>query len=103
MILTEEEAKDKLCPMSFNHPESTLKCYGSKCMWWRVAYHPERRKQRAPAFDLVAEPKRPKTVPGSWHWVPHFGDDSQIAGWEEPWEEAKKRRKGYCGMCPPSK
>lgn len=71
MILTEEEAKEKVCPMSFNHPESTLKCYGSKCMWWQPSEGIlPRRFEDAPLRDLVTE--------------------------------AEKRRKGYCGMCPPS-
>ena len=113
MIVTEEEAKDKLCPMSFNHVDATLKCYGSKCMWWQpsrmwVSWQsseaiPPRRFENAPLYDLVAEPERPESVPRSWEWMPYDeADPYPRAGWIEPREEAEKRRKGYCGMCPPS-
>lgn len=105
MILTEEEAKDKLCPMSFNHVDDTLKCYGSKCMWWQpLEGILPRRFEDAPLRDLVTEPERPESVPRSWEWMPYDeADPYPRAGWIEPRGKAEKRRKGYCGMCPPSK
>lgn len=40
-ILTEEEAKKKLCPFSLNgefQNTENYKCFGSKCMAWRWVY-----------------------------------------------------------------
>lgn len=34
--MTEEEAKTKLCPMSYNDEMSPHNCLGSDCMAWRI-------------------------------------------------------------------
>ena len=36
MILTEQEAKEKWCCIGHANPGDWLKCFGSKCMAWRL-------------------------------------------------------------------
>ncbi len=35
MVLTEEEAKKKWCPISRDRSEVFIYCLGSGCMWWK--------------------------------------------------------------------
>ncbi len=35
MVLTEEEAKEKWCPISRDRSELLIPCIGSRCMWWK--------------------------------------------------------------------
>ena len=41
MILTEEEAKTKWCPMTIAHGGTMSECVASQCMAWRWAPYPE--------------------------------------------------------------
>ena len=34
-LVTEEEAKDLVCPLSMNHPEDACNCLGKNCMWFQ--------------------------------------------------------------------
>jgi hypothetical protein len=49
--VTEEEAKDRWCPLRRPEPASQLKgCIGSKCMWWRWLAPPVMRGNPATGY-----------------------------------------------------
>jgi hypothetical protein len=119
VIHTEAEAKGKWCPMvrAGMYGEGTLSsgrmvavnrdprepdlapCIGSACMMWRW-FDLAPACRRVAFGDLNEEPARPAHVPASWKWCSWEGElpFSATWGWLEPDEEAKARRRGYCGL-----
>lgn len=126
MIVTEEEAAKRWCPMVrtvavgtgqmvsgnrvFRNKEErhdnppVSRCIGSECMMWRWVGAVFQR-HRWPvvaggkgAASLLEEPARDPLTPKSWNWV--HGDPQQGGSgyWEEPEAEAFARREGYCGL-----
>jgi hypothetical protein len=52
MLVTEEEAGKKLCPMWAQQEKLVLRCEGSRCMFWRWGYKTD---GSGPAANLAHE------------------------------------------------
>jgi hypothetical protein len=90
MIVTEQQAKQKLCLNGGG------RCEGSFCMGWRWSDVAIRYRVRL-CNDVLAEhePDRPIDLPHDWKFCPT--EDGEPSCWVEPEDEAQKRRTGYCG------
>lgn len=103
MIVNEETAGEKFCPMDFGQ-----RCLGSDCMAWqwfdaepevRVAIH------HCENPEALEEPERPIFVPANWIFSPYDPGGGEPAWWEETAEEYNRRveyakggRRGFCGL-----
>ncbi len=102
MIVTEEEAKAKWCPMARSawgseaptnrtldgNPRLDCMCIGAACMHWRWA-GPEVRQSHS------------STKREGWRFIAApdcYDHDRNEPFWLEPRNDAQKRRRGYCGL-----
>lgn len=120
MLVTEQEAREKWCPMAFEHRylarsgnegyvanvkggQPMRMCIGSGCMMWRFSSKPHPRSIRhevsAEQFqaywdDDLPDPERPENVPAEWE----FYVDEEGCRWVEDDASRAARRKGYCSF-----
>lgn len=111
MYLTQDEAADILCQETFGEQEARFdKCVGTECMGWR--WSEKMSKPRIIDCEdktaLVAEDGAAvEFVPDGYKFVPAKLADivntdgsplvDKAARWVEPEDQAKARRRGYCG------
>ena len=103
MTVTEQQAKEKWCPMT--HRDNQLphsKCISSECMMWEWApdhEQPTRNHIQCANPRAITEPDRShQEIPASWEWRPFDSEDNDYAYWIEPETETSARRKGNCGL-----
>lgn len=96
MMMKEGEAKTKICPMGQAHPDTEIKCAGSRCMAWRYA-EPIRQARWVVGAFLI-EPPKPTSVPASWEWVNYNEQEDKGGYWQQPIHEAAAETLGFCGM-----
>lgn len=120
MNVTEQQAKEKWCPMARVYNEGSgadnrtmgdanpghARCIGSECMMWtwdgQYAGGTTHRKFVLPGDQFAAvEPPRPQYIPSSWEFLPFSDEDGDQACWIEPQEEYEARRLGRCGLTSP--
>ena len=115
MMLTEQEAITKICPIldvdrhfrpydSVNeYRAAPLQCRASKCMAWRLGRLPNKKAiEHAISAEECREiiekdlddPQRPEGIPQSYI----FTVNPRRAYWVEDDESCEARRKGYCGL-----
>lgn len=126
MIVTEEQARHKMCPRSMGNTILSP-CRASDCMAWRwsdrepakplrTTYWPatedaaELRSETEPSREGATEGGDLVTVPATGvEWVPMEGEGDDCDGgfWEDTEEgvearyrEAVANRRGYCGLAP---
>lgn len=98
-MYTESEASRKWCPRRTTEGAT---CLGSGCMAWRWMDRECGRFVAVPGLLEEVEPAgRPAEVPAHWEYVGPVRERNGVkryGGWREPAEEARMRRRGYCGM-----
>jgi hypothetical protein len=95
-MLTETEAKDKVCPLR------NTSCLASNCAFWRWSiitgpFNGARRFYAAANPSAIDERDAGKKPDGIEHWQ-FIPCDDDSAGWLEPESDAALRRRGYCGI-----
>lgn len=103
MLMTRDEALSSVCPMTLIGRNPDM-CITDKCAAWR--WVPVTNPDNGAPRGIVAEHplatkeedagERGFHIPDGWRFVPWDGDNP--AGWEEPKEDADRRRRGYCGL-----
>lgn len=97
--MTEAEAKKRLCPFNPS-PQAAKGMFpwkGSECMAWQT-FLVERKTFVADDPCATREPDRPSVVPADWEFDPYKEGFDDPAEWVEPYDQAKARQEGYCGM-----
>lgn len=116
MMLTEQDAKTKICPFMSAPVQHTYHdgspneeyvlqedCAGSRCMAWRLGKLPKyiriphemSAEERCEIMDKdLPDPQRPEGVPESYV----FMISRKEAFWGEDDASREARRKGYCGL-----
>ena len=126
MLMLEDEAREKWCPMvraarretvtdqgadlvvaagcntdalGRNRVPASCRCIGSQCAMWRWdgPVHNMRVWNRENVGESGVEPPRPSGVGPEWEFF-DYRDEGGVCGWRESDAEAAKRRLGYCGI-----